>query len=163
MVLQRLLFALMTALALGACGAPTGSPISVKDPWARPVALMAEPTPAAESGSMGGMAMEGGPVSAAYMTIANGGAADRLLRAEGDVAASIELHTMANNNGVMEMRPVEGGIEVPAGGELVLKPGSYHIMLIGVQRELKVGDTVSLTLQFEKAGAVKVDAQVRMP
>lgn len=165
MSIRTLLLVTIAALTMSACSSPVAAGISVKDPWVRPVSAMGEPTPAADASGegMGEMEMAGGPVSAAYMTITNGGAADRLLKAEGDVAASIELHTMIEENGVMQMRPVEGGIEVPANGDLVLKPGGYHIMLIGVQRDLKMGDKVSLTLQFEKAGTVKVEAQVRMP
>lgn len=165
MSLRTLLIMAIAALTVSACGAPAAAGIGVKDPWVRPVSLMGEPTPAADAagGGMGEMGMAGGPVSAAYMTITNGGAADRLLKAEGDVAKSVELHTMIEENGVMQMRPIEGGIEVPANGDLVLKPGGHHIMLIGVQRDLKAGDTVSLTLQFEKAGSVKVEASVRMP
>ena len=61
---------------------------------------------------------------------------------------------------MMGMRPV-ARVEIPAGGSLQLKPGSYHVMLIGLARDLAVGDTIDLTLTFEKAGSITVKAQVR--
>jgi copper(I)-binding protein len=126
----------------------------------------AKPTEAAggDHAGMGDMAMGGGANSAAYMTIRNTGSApDKLIKAGGDVAGSIELHTMIEENGMMQMRPVEGGIEIPAGGEVQLKPGGFHVMLIGITRDLKQGEMVKLTLEFEKAGSVTIDAPVQMP
>lgn len=100
-------------------------------------------------------------VGVAYMTIRNtGGAPDRLLNVQGDVARSVELHTMASNNNVMEMRPVPS-VDVPSNGEVALKPGGTHIMFIGLKRDLHAGDKVDLKLTFEKAGAVNVQADVR--
>ena len=58
------------------------------------------------------------------------------------------------------MQPV-ARLEIPAGGSVELKPGSYHIMLIGLKQDLKAGDTIEITLTFEKAGEVKVTAEVR--
>jgi copper(I)-binding protein len=52
------------------------------------------------------------------------------------------------------------GIDVPANGEVTLKPGGYHVMLMNVQKPLKEGDSIAVTLTFEKAGAVKVTASV---
>lgn len=54
-------------------------------------------------------------------------------------------------------------LEVPAKGQVELKPGGYHVMLIGVKRDLKVGDKFSLELQFEKSGAITVEAEVKQP
>jgi len=54
-------------------------------------------------------------------------------------------------------------VDVPAGGEVQLKPGSFHVMLFGLTRDLKEGDTVDVSLQFEKAGTVPVRAVVRKP
>jgi periplasmic copper chaperone A len=58
------------------------------------------------------------------------------------------------------MHPVER-IEVPAGGSVSLEPGGYHIMLINLTQELEVGGTIDLTVTFEKAGDIKVTAEVR--
>jgi copper(I)-binding protein len=129
---------------------------------AQPTAAMmeAQPTGAAMGG---GMDMGGGANGAIYMTINNtGDAADRLMKATGDIAKSIELHTVIKNGDVMQMRPVEA-IDVPAKGSVKLMPGGFHVMLIGLNRDLKLGDTVDVTLQFEKAGAIKVTATVKQP
>jgi hypothetical protein len=99
---------------------------------------------------------------AAYMTITNGTAeADALLDVATPVAANPEIHeTTAEGSGMMAMHPVEQ-IDIPAGGAVKLEPGGYHIMLINLTEELEVGSTIELTLTFEKAGEVKVMAEVR--
>jgi copper(I)-binding protein len=61
---------------------------------------------------------------------------------------------------MMGMRPIER-LEIPAGGTVELKPGGYHIMLIQLVQELKVGDKIEITLTFEKAGDVTITAEVR--
>ena len=61
---------------------------------------------------------------------------------------------------MMGMQPI-ARLEIPAGGSVELKPGSYHIMLIGLKQDLKVGDSIEITLKFEKAGEIKVTAAVR--
>ncbi|PLX37353.1 MAG: hypothetical protein C0605_07620 [Hyphomicrobiales bacterium] len=92
----------------------------------------------------------------AYLTVQNGGdSADRLIDAAGDVAHKVELHTHIMKDDVMMMRQVES-IEVPAGGKAELKPGSYHVMLIGLKAPLKEGESFPLTLTFEKAGPVRI-------
>ena len=62
--------------------------------------------------------------------------------------------------GMMGMQPI-ARLEIPAGGTVELMPGSYHIMLIDLKQELKAGDKIEITLTFEKAGEVKVTAEVR--
>ena len=115
------------------------------------------PTPGHEQGST----MQGMAVSAAYMVIHNKGAQpDRLVGVATDAAERTELHETKMESGVMKMQPVEG-IDVPAGGSVELKPGGLHIMLIGLKRELKIGDQVELVLHFEKAGDIAVKAEVR--
>ena len=64
-------------------------------------------------------------------------------------------------NEVMQMRMLPDGLEVPAGGEVLLKPGGYHIMLIGMKRNLEVGDTFELELEFESSGRLTVEPEVR--
>jgi periplasmic copper chaperone A len=96
-------------------------------------------------------------VGAAYLTVTNNGAApDRLSSAGSDAAAQCQIHTMRMENGGMKMRPVEGGIEIKPGETVTLKPGSDHLMLLNLKRPLDAGKTVEATLQFEKAGTVKV-------
>ncbi len=98
---------------------------------------------------------------AVYFTVINAASgADRLLRATSDAAASVEIHESYQRFGMMMMRPV-ANIEIPADGKLELKPGGYHIMLLGLKRDLKAGETVALRLTFEKAGQIPVTASVK--
>jgi copper(I)-binding protein len=97
----------------------------------------------------------------AFMTIANkGGTPDRLVAASTPASAVTELHTHRMEDGVMKMRPVEGGIDVPAGGAAELKPGGLHVMFLGLKAPLAEGSTVPVTLTFEHAGTVTVDVTV---
>jgi periplasmic copper chaperone A len=86
---------------------------------------------------------------------------DRLLDAKSDVAEKVELHThTATADGVMQMRAIEGGIEIPALQGHELMRGGDHIMLMGLKSALKDGDKIPLTLIFEHAGEVQVDVPV---
>lgn len=159
---------------------PAVKRIAVRDAWARPTLMGASGmgTPAGGMGvpsmsaipSMGGTpgmggtpAMGGTSTSAAYMVISNSSStADKLIGAASDVAAAIELHTTEVKDNVARMQQVQG-IDVPANGEVQLKPGGFHIMLVNVRRDLKPGDTFTLTLTFAQAGAIDVTIQVRQP
>jgi len=104
-----------------------------------------------------------GPNAAVYFTASNGGdKADRLVGASTDVAASVEIHesTMADD-GTMGMQPVDA-LDLPAGGELTLEPGGYHLMLVDADR-LDIGDVVQVTLNWENAGEMTVDVEVVDP
>lgn len=98
-----------------------------------------------------------GPVknSAAFMAFDNKGPADKLVSVSGDVAKEIQIHSMVTEAGVMKMREIKA-LEVPANGKAELKPGGYHIMLIGLKEGLKEGEKFPLKLKFEKAGEVTV-------
>ncbi|WP_037547549.1 copper chaperone PCu(A)C [Stappia stellulata] len=95
-----------------------------------------------------------------FVTIVNAGEDDRLVSATANVSDKTELHEMAVIDGVMKMREMADGIPVPAGGTLELKPGSYHVMFLGLNAPLVEGETVPVTLTFEKAGAVDVSFTV---
>lgn len=93
----------------------------------------------------------------AYMMIMNTGTAeDRLVGGTSPVAERIEIHEMAVENDVMRMREVEGGLAIPAGGSVELKPGGYHVMLMGLTETLEEGRDIPLTLEFKEAGTVDV-------
>jgi periplasmic copper chaperone A len=95
-----------------------------------------------------------------YLTI-EANSDDRLLAAQCPVAAETELHDHLDDNGVMKMRKLEDGLALRAGETLELKPGGVHqVMLIGMRRQLKVGESFPLTLFFEKAGARDVTVKV---
>ena len=116
--------------------------VEVKDAWARA-------TP--------GKAVNG----AAFLTIENESPhAEKLIKATADVADRVELHTHLMENGVMKMRQVKD-IPIPEYGTTALKPGSYHIMLLGLKAPLKEGTTFPLTLTFESAGTKTVTVTVK--
>ncbi len=103
----------------------------------------------------------GASVAGGYLTVTNHGSSpDKLLSVSSDVSAKAELHEMAVKDGVMTMRPVEGGLEIPAGGKVELKPGGYHLMFMGLKELPKQGQKFPATLTFEKAGSVKVEFAV---
>jgi copper(I)-binding protein len=130
----------VAALALAGCSSNTG--IVVEEAWVRPSSM--------EAGN-----------GAAFMVIRNTGReADALISAETDICETVELHQTTMEGDMASMHPVER-IDVPAGGTVSLEPGGYHVMLIGVTDELVAGETVSLTLNFEKAGAIAIQAEVR--
>jgi periplasmic copper chaperone A len=105
---------------------------------------------------------KGAKVGAGYMKITNNGTApDRLTSGSSDVAAKFEVHEMAMDKDVMKMRPVKGGLEIKPGQTVELKPGSFHVMFVGLKKPLGKGEHVKATLVFEKAGTVDVDFDVR--
>lgn len=101
---------------------------------------------------------------AGYLTIRNTGkSADRLVGGSTPVAAKLEIHEMSMTGGVMRMRPVKGGLAIAPGQSVILKPGGYHLMLIGLKRPLKAGERLPVTLTFERTGAVETELEVRGP
>ncbi len=103
------------------------------------------------------------PTTGAFMTLKNTGDRDiKLIKAESPVAKNVELHTHLNENGMMKMRQV-ASIEIKAKGETMLKPGSYHIMLIGLTQPLAEGDKVPLTLTFDDGSREEISAPVKKP
>lgn len=138
---------LIVFLALAGCATippPSSAPagVTVQDAFARP----------APAGGMGG----------AFLTVVNASdIPDRLIGARANVAPTVELHETYDDNGVMKMRPVPGGFEVPAKGRLELKPGGKHLMFVGLASPLEEGKEVEITLVFEKAGEMTVKAPIR--
>lgn len=99
--------------------------------------------------------------SAAFLTLVNTSDTARSVKsATSPVAATVELHTHTNNNGVMEMRQIPQ-IDVPAKGTTELKPGGLHIMLIGLKQELKPGENAALTLTFDDGSTTTVNAPIK--
>ncbi|MEM8877129.1 MAG: copper chaperone PCu(A)C [Pseudomonadota bacterium] len=100
----------------------------------------------------GGAKMGGG-----YTTITNTGSEpDRLVSASTDASARVEIHEMGMTEGVMKMRELEGGLEIPPGETVSLEPGGFHVMFMGLNAPLKQGEAIEVTLQFEKAGEIAV-------
>ncbi|HEU0071251.1 MAG TPA: copper chaperone PCu(A)C [Alphaproteobacteria bacterium] len=138
-------FALLAALALAPLVASAHDysvgALKIDHPWARA-------TPGAIT------------TGAVYLSVtATGDAPDRLIGAATPRAAKAELHTQIMDGDVMKMRTLSA-IEINPGEPAVLKPGSLHIMLVGLTAPLREKDRFPLTLTFEKAGKVDVDVLV---
>ena len=113
--------------------------LEIKHPWARA-------TP------------KGAAVAGGYMTIINKGTApDRLVGFSSLVAGKFEIHEMSMDNGVMKMRPIVNGIEIKPGQTVEFKPGSYHLMFMGLKQPFEQGKRVKGTLEFERAGKVEIE------
>jgi copper(I)-binding protein len=138
--MKRILVAALLAAAAGSALAQ----VSVSAAWARA-------TVPGQSGT------------GAFMTIVSkqGG---KLIGAASPVAGVVELHEMAMDNNVMKMRAISG-LDLPAGREVQLKPGGYHVMLLDLKRPLKVGEKVQIELRLEtrdgKRVTQPVDVEVR--
>lgn len=147
---QRLGLAALTLLLLFALARPLLAhefkvgDIVIDHPWSRA-------TPA------------GAKVAAGYLVLKNTGTtADRLVSVTAEIAGKAEIHEMAvDDKGVMTMRPLAGGIEIPAGGEVELKPGGVHLMFMAITRGAAEGETLKGALTFEKAGTVAVEFDVQ--
>lgn len=101
-------------------------------------------------------------MSAAYMVITNEGrTADRLVAAETGVAWTVEIHQTVVEGGVARMQKVSG-VEIPPGATTELKPGGYHLMLIGLRRDLVEKEKFPIVLVFKEAGRINVTAEIRM-
>lgn len=129
-------------IVLAFLAAPAWAQVSVEQPWSRA-------TP------------PGAQVGVGFMTLRNaGGAADRLLGALSPLAGRVEMHVTRREGDVMKMRQVEA-FEIPPGGSFELKPGGAHLMLTGLERPLKQGERVPLTLRLEKGGELQVELEVQ--
>ncbi|WP_320827693.1 copper chaperone PCu(A)C [Reinekea sp.] len=117
------------------CFADNG--IEIHQPWARASA-------------------PGAPAAGFMMILNRTGSADTLLDVSGSFARRIELHQSLSVDGLMKMVHQRAGVRIPAGDELVLKPGSYHLMFMGLARPFGVGETYGVTLRFEQAGVIEV-------
>lgn len=104
---------------------------------------------------------EGMQVGVALMTFENTGTeADRLVGATSPVCDHVEIHEMSEENGIMKMRQVEGGLEIPAGGKVELTSHAYHLMLIGLKEPLKAGSSISVDVEFASGEKDHVEVPV---
>ncbi len=101
------------------------------------------------------------PTGATFLTINNSGnTPDRLIGVASPAAETAGVHRTVNENGVLKMRPA-GVVEIPANANVALAPGGLHIMLIGLTQPLKKGRTLPITLTFEQAGAITIEAAIQ--
>jgi len=134
-------FPLLAALSLIACEAEPAPLVTVSD--TRVVAL---PTSAA-----------------AYFTLANSGGRDRLVAVEAPGVGNAGLHETGMAGGIMRMRALADGIDIPAHGRVLLSPSGRHVMIEGLKQPLMPGSELRLTLRFERQGEVTVRAKVSGP
>jgi copper(I)-binding protein len=165
----RLPFVAIGVAAVGLAAMLAGSvlaqaqTITATNAWARRAPAMGgndgmkmDKTKSETKGAMGGHGN-----GAVYVTLGNSGSQpDALVSASTDAAHMTELHETTRDGDVMKMRPVKT-IPVPAGGKTELKPGGYHIMLMGLKHDLKPGEKVAVTLKFERGGETRVEAPVK--
>jgi periplasmic copper chaperone A len=140
--IHRLTFLLALAWAIPALAADQrmGS-LTITQPWSRATA-------------------PGAAVGVAYFEIVNSGGQDTLLRVEAPIAQYVEMHSMTSIGGLMQMRQVLS-VDVPAKGRVRFEPGGLHVMLIDLTQPLKEGQRFPLTLVFQHAGSMRVEAIVQ--
>jgi len=129
-------------LLLSACGSGnTSGKLEVRDYWAR----------GAVKGNNG----------AAYMMINNGLAQDEeLIGVSSAVANAVEIHSSKVENDVMQMTP-QKSVLLPAGEDVEFKPGGLHIMFVGLEQDLNVGDEITLTLHFKNHEDITLTVPVK--
>ena len=104
---------------------------------------------------------KGAQVAGGFMRITNSGSTpDKLVGGAFPLSKRFEVHQMSIIDGMMKMRPVEGGLVIPPGGTVELKPGSYHVMMIDLSQPIEQGAPIKSTLKFEKAGEVAIEFAV---
>lgn len=147
------MFFSLSFLVLLDCNSSSSQPkISIENVWSRPVIISINGDSAQNLGYNG----------AVYLKIKNtGGVPDRLLTAKTEVCSVTEIHESFIRDNRMMMERVDNGIEIPPNGSAELKPGSYHLMLMGVKRSLSVGDSFVVQLKFEKSGIKTVYANIK--
>lgn len=117
----------------------TAGTITVAEPWTRAMP-------------------PGAKVGGGFMVITNSGdTADTLIDIKSQRADHGEVHEMSMDDGVMKMRELADGLEIPAGGSVELKPGGYHVMFMGVTDGFAEGEKIPAVLVFEKAGEVEIE------
>lgn len=146
-------YLLVSLLLVGVCPSKSMSSEQIKIDriWSRPVHATVD--------GLGNYLSNG----VVYLTMNNIGTADTLIAVETGVCKQAELHQSKMVNGMMTMQMLKNGLAVPAYGAVEMKPGSYHIMLIGMRINLDPGDTFALTLYFEKNDPVTVLSDVKSP
>ena len=132
-------FVVAFAIILPLAAAAEGTKIAVEQPWAR--------ASVSKTGAV-------------YLTVINSGnAGDAMVGASSPAAKKTEIHTTIVDNDVMKMRRLER-IEIAPGERVVFEPGAAHVMLMGLTGPLREGETVTVTLTFERAGEIPVMAPI---
>lgn len=101
------------------------------------------------------------PAGGGFLKITNTGTTpDRLIAARSPASQQVQIHEMKMDGNIMRMRELAQGLEIPAGATVMLAPGGFHLMLMGLTAPLEKGKKVMLTLVFERAGSIDVELVV---
>ena len=98
--------------------------------------------------------------AAGYFTIVGGPKADRLLDVSSPVVIRTEIHESMASGNMMSMKPIESGVEVPAGGVVEFKPGGKHVMMFNVNPGILPPRTLPMNFTFASGERITVDAKV---
>lgn len=160
--------AALCCVALAACGSDDSSTGSSAEGSASAAASSPASAPAAAESSStptltgGWVKATDEQMSAVFGTITNPTDSELTLdSAEVDIPATVELHEVVQEAGSAVMKKVDGGLKIPANGELALEPGGYHIMLVGLGAPITPGQEVALTLHFSDGTTSKATASAR--
>ena len=140
--MRHLLRPLIASLAFAAA-AHASAHVTVSNPWARASVAQQQAT-------------------GVFMDLQSGHDNAKLVRVTTDAATSAEIHEMRMQDNVMKMRAVPA-VDLPNGQLVNLKPGAYHIMLMGLKKPLSAGDNVQLTLEIEHEDGAKESLAVTAP
>ena len=151
-MINRRNFTIATALSLAVLAGPALADhvtkvgdISIEHPWSRKSPM-------------------GADVAAGFMVITNTGKTDdKLISGTAEIAHMVQIHDMKMDGDVMKMFEIPGGLVIPAGGSVELKPKSKHIMFMHVMKQPDVGATFKGSLTFEKAGTIEIVYDVKEP
>lgn len=137
---------LLAALALAATEAQahdyTAGDLKIHHPWTR-------------------VTPEGARAAGGFMTITNTGTQpDTMVGGTFVLSDKLEIHEMSMTDGMMKMRQLDKGLTIKPGETVELKPGAFHVMLIGMKQPMKDGETIKGTLVFERAGTIEVGYKV---
>ena len=139
---MKSLFSILAALALVSCGAGSNSSLVISDGYVMEVPPVQETT-------------------AVFMKISNGSdAEERLLSVSSSISKKAEIHKMVMEGDVMRMEPMEF-LVIPKESSVELKRGGLHLMLFGLEKKIKAGDLVLLTLEFKNSGTLKIELPVK--
>ena len=133
----------IAALACSLCTCAVAQPVEVKDAWVR-------------------TSVPGQKATGAFMKI-TATEGTRLVSVASPVAGVAEVHEMKMDGGIMTMRAVGGGLELPAGKTVELKPGGFHVMLMDLKAALPKDSTVPMTLTFKDAKGVESKVELKVP
>ncbi len=137
------LAALVVSLAVGSSAFAQSAPVKIDKAWARPT-------------------VQGQSGTGAFMNL-TAREGTKLVGLSSPVAGVAEVHEMKMEGDVMKMRAVSGGLDLPAGKTVELKPGGYHVMLMDLKAPLAKDSTVPMTLLFKNARGVESKLNITVP